>query len=345
MTSAIVGIDIAKDTLAVALLVDNHLEQTTVANTSEGTTKLLSWLRKHKVTHAHACMEATGTYGEALALALHDAGHTVSVVNPARIAAYAKSHLARNKTDALDAQLIARFCLKEEPPPWTPPAPELRELRALVRHLADLQAMRQAEANRLQGQTHPDAVRQALEDHLVFLAKQVAQLRTRIDDHIEQHPELRRQRDLLISIKGIGRRTAARLLAEVGDIRSFENARALAAYAGLTPRQFSSGTSIRKRTRLSKLGSASLRKALFFPAIVAKQHNPIIRAFCLRLLDAGKSPMVVVGAAMRKLLHLVYGVLKTGKPFDPNHQPSLSSNDHTSPIAPLPGPDHGPVLA
>ena len=134
MTSAIVGIDIAKDILDVALLVDNHLEQTTVANTSEGTTKLLSWLRKHKVNHVHACMEATGTYGEALALALHDAGHSVSVVNPARIAAYAKSHLARNKTDALDAQLIARFCLKEEPPPWKPPHPNC----AICAHLCTI---------------------------------------------------------------------------------------------------------------------------------------------------------------------------------------------------------------
>jgi transposase len=325
MLQTVLGIDIAKDTLAVALLSAKGLEQASFANTPQGAAKLLVWLTKRKVVQVHACMEATGTYGENLALALHQAGHMVSVVNPTRIAAYAKSQLARNKTDAVDAQLIARFCLKEQPRLWTPPAPEVRELRALVRHLEDLQAMRQAEANRMEAQTHPEVVQQALQEHLAFLAQQITRLRAQINEHIKRHPELRRQRDLLVSIKGIGERTAALLLAEVGDISVFENARAVAAFAGLTPRQFSSGSSVRKRTRLSKVGSTLLRKALYFPAIVAKQHNPIVRAFCARLLAAGKTPMAVVGAAMRKLIHLVYGVLKGGKPFDPDYQPLLAS--------------------
>jgi transposase len=209
MTRAVLGIDIAKDTFAVALLHDSHCEQASFPNTSAGMQKLLIWLRKRKLTHVHACMEATGTYGEALALTLYQAGHVVSVVNPARIAAEASSQLARNKTDAVDAQLIARFCLKEEPRAWTPPTPEMRGLRALVRHLADLQAMRQAEANRLQAGNHPAAVQQTLEEHLAFLAQQIDQLRQQIDAHIESHPDLKRQRDLLVSIKGIGRRTAA----------------------------------------------------------------------------------------------------------------------------------------
>ena len=345
MTHAVLGIDIAKETVAVALLHGTRLEQATFPNTPEGAAKLLTWLRKRKLTHVHACMEATGTYGEALALALHEAGLVVSVVNPARIAAYAKSQLARNKTDAVDAQLIARFCLKEEPPAWIPPAPEIRDLRALVRYLEDLQAMRQAEANRLQAGSHPAAVQQALEDHLAFLAQQIAQVHTQIDSHIGQHPELRRQRDLLLSIKGIGERTAALLLAEFGDMTAFANARALAAYAGLTPRQFSSGSSVHKRTRLSKLGNAIIRKALFFPAIVAKQHNPIVHAFCARLLAAGKSPMAVVGAAMRKLIHLAYGVLKTGKPFDPDYQGALPSDHQTRSSTPPDHTDRVPALA
>src|ERR1700752_3080735 len=149
MKSVILGIDIAKDTFAVALLYDTHCHQASFPNSLSGMQKLLTWLKGRKVTQVHACMEATGSYGEALALFLYQVGHTVSVVNPARIAAYAKSQLARNKTDAVDAQVIARFCLKEEPRAWTPPTPEVRELRALVRHLTDLQTMRHAEANRL----------------------------------------------------------------------------------------------------------------------------------------------------------------------------------------------------
>jgi transposase len=345
MAQVVLGIDIAKDTVAVALLSSKGLEQASFPNTPQGATKLLTWLTKRKVTRVHACMEATGTYGEELALALYQAGHTVSVVNPARIAAYAKSQLARNKTDAVDAQLIARFCLKEEPRAWAPPAPEVRELRALVRHLEDLQTMRQAEANRMGSQTQPQAVQQALQEHLAFLAQQIAQLRQQIDAHISRYPNLQRQRDLLVSIKGIGPRTAPLLLAELGDITAFENARAVAAQAGLTPRQFSSGSSVRKRSRLSKVGSPALRKALYFPAIVAKQHNPIVRAFCARLLAAGKTPMAVVGAAMRKLIHIVYGVLKTGKPFDPNYQPLPTGGRHSSTITLPDSPAGVPMLA
>lgn len=319
MPGAVLGIDVAKDTVAVALLTDGQTYQASFPNTADGAAKLLAWLQKRRVGQVHACMEATGSYGEELALALHAAGHLVSVVNPSRIAAYAKSQLARHKTDEVDALLIARFCLKEQPALWTPPRPAVRELRALVRHVDALQAMRRMELNRLQAGQHPPAVAAALQAHLDFLAAQISALQAEIDAHIDADPELKRQCRLLVSIKGIGQRTAASLLAEIGEVSSFAHARALAAYAGLNPRQCRSGTSIRRRTRLSKQGNAALRKALYFPAIVAKQHNPIVQPFCARLSAAGKPPMAVVGAAMRKLLHIVYGVLTSGQPFDPQH--------------------------
>jgi transposase len=192
----------------------------------------------------------------------------------------------------------------------------VRELRALVRHVDAVQVMRRMELNRLKAGQHPPVVAQAINAHLAFLDAQISELHAQIDAHIDGDAELKRQRDLLVTIKGIGRRTAASLVAEIGDVRAFANARALAAYAGLNPRQFRSGTSIRRRTRLSKQGNGALRKALYFPAIVAKQHNPVVRPFCVRLSAAGKQPMVVVGAAMRKLLHIVYGVLNSGLPFD-----------------------------
>ena len=319
MTLPVLGIDVAKATLVVVLLIGEHSQRAEFANSTEGIAHLLAWLRKRKAGNVHAGLEATGTYGEELAQALHDAGHTVSVVNPARIVAYARSQLARNKTDQADAALIARFCQKEQPAAWTPPSPELRDLRALVRHLEAVQQMRQAEANRLGAGTHPAAIRQALQDHLAFLDQQSAALISQIDDQINRHSELRHQRDLLVSIKGIGHRTAATVLAELGDIRAFGSARELAAYAGLNPRQFTSGSSIHRRTRLSKIGNAAVRAALFFPALVAKRHNPIVRAFCLRLSARGMVPMAVVGAAMRKLLHIVYGVVTKDTPFDPEY--------------------------
>ena len=146
------------------------------ANTSAGETRLLAWLAKQTNDQIHACLEATGTYGDAVALVLTDAGHLVSIVNPVRIVAYARSKLCRNKTDRVDAALIARFCQKEQPALWTPPSPEVRELRALVRHVHALQQERQAEANRLGVGTYPAAVTAAMEAHLQFLAVQIASL-------------------------------------------------------------------------------------------------------------------------------------------------------------------------
>ncbi len=124
---------------------------------------------------------------------------------------------------------------------------------------------------------------------------------------------------MLCSIPGVGSRTAILFLAEVGDLRLFRSARQLAAYLGLNPRHWQSGTSVHRRSRMSKVGNALLRTALFFPAIVAKQHNPVIRTFCQRLTERGLVPMAVVGAAMRKLVHIMYGVVKGGQPFDPQY--------------------------
>jgi len=315
----VLGIDVAKATLVVVLLVGERQQRAEFANTPAGHAKLRSWLAKRGASPVHACLEATGTYADALAQALYDAGHTVSVVNPARIAAYAKVQAARHKTDQADAALIARYCQREQPVAWQPPAPELRELRALVRHLDTLQQQRQAEQNRLEAGGHPAAVTQAIQAHLTFLTEQSRTVEQQIEAHFDQHPDLKRQRELLDSIKGIAVRTATRLLAELGDWKQFTNARAVVAYVGLNPRHYRSGSSVQRRTRLSKSGNAAIRAALYFPAIVAKQHNPRIQALCARLSARGLCPKAVIGAAMRKLLQIAYGVLKSGQPFDPNY--------------------------
>ena len=138
-----------------------------------------------------------------------------------------------------------------------------------------------------------------------------------IRSHIDSHPGLKGQRDLLLSIPGIGETTAAKLLAEIMDVKLYESARQLAAFAGLAPRPHESGSSVRRKARLSKSGAPRLRKALYFPAVVAMRHNPYVRAMSERLKERGKCPMQVIGAAMRKLIHIAYGVLKSGRPFDP----------------------------
>lgn len=262
-------------------------------------------------------MEATGAYGEALALYLHKADHQVSVINPAAIKAFAASRLSRTKTDRVDAELIARFCQAQQPPAWRPPAAEVRELQALVRRLDALTEMRVAEENRLEALITVDVVRASVEEHIAYLDRQIELTKESIRQHINSHPDLRRQSELLDSIPGIAATTAATLLAEITDITQYRSARQVAAYAGLVPRERHSGSSVRGRTRLSKIGNARLRKALYFPAITALRCSPFFQSWAEGLREHGKCKMSVIGAAMRKLIHLAYGVLKTGKPFDP----------------------------
>lgn len=319
MISTYLGIDVSKDWLDVVLVREGlPVEKGQFDNSSQGFRQLQHFLKKRKVKELHACLEATGYYGAEAALFLHQAGYKVSVVNPARIKAYAESQLSRTKTDVGDAALIADFCRTQQPNPWTPPPLEQQELQALVRHLESLKDMRQQEVNRRQAGIPSETILKTLDAHIAFLDQQITDLLRLIHDHIERHPHLRQQRDLLTSIPGIGDLTAFKLLAEIVDVQSFDSARQLAAFAGLTPRERRSGSSVRGRTRLSKRGTPRLRSALYFPAIVAQQHNPILHVFAQRLLDAGKSKLQVIAAVMRKLLHLVFGILKSGQPFDPH---------------------------
>ena len=317
MDLPILGIDIAKRKFDVALMVGGKIKNKVCQNTPEGFKELLRWLERQGVRQTHACMEATGNYGEALAVALGDAGHLVSIVNPARIQGFAKSELLRTKTDQVDAGLIARFCAAMKPDAWTPPPVEVRHLQALVRRLDVLNALKMEEENRLESTPADSPTVSSIQAHLHFLRKEIAATEALIRDHFDQYSGLRAQRDLLTSIPGIGDKTAAVILAEIRCVGDYESARQLVAYAGLAPRERLSGSSVRGKARLCKTGNGRLRRALYMPAVVAKRYNPTIQAFCHRLLERGKAPKAVIGAAMRKLLHIVYGVLKSGRPFDP----------------------------
>ena len=313
------GIDIAKLKFDVCLIKPSGKAKHKVfTNTRHGFEQLVRWLSSHQVTDLHACLEATGTYGEPLALFLFEAGYLVSLVNPAGVRAFANAGLSRTKTDKVDAELIARFCLAQRPKAWQPPAPELCELQALVRRLESLVEMRVAEENRLSSGISTTTVRQSLEQHLAYLVEEIKRCEALIRQHINTHPDLKQQSDLLDSIPGIGETTAALLLAEIVNIKEYRSARQVAAYAGLVPRERRSGSSVRGRTCLSKIGNARLRKALYFPAITALRSSDFFKTWANPLRERGKSKMSVIGAAMRKLIHLAYGVLKTGKPFDPN---------------------------
>ena len=173
------------------------------------------------------------------------------------------------------------------------------------------------EANRLDVTSGAEAVRESLVGHLAYLDEEADRTERLIRAHIDRHPGLRAERDLLLSIPCVGDTAAAKLLGEILDMKLHEGARQLAAFARLVPWLHESGSSVRRKARLSKAGAPRLRKALYFPAVVTMRYNPLVRAPSERPKERGKCPMQVIGAAMRKLLHLAYGVLKSGRPFDP----------------------------
>lgn len=312
--SVYLGMDVSKAHLDCALLVEGKYRSKRVANSDAGLKVLTHWLARNHGTQAHVCMEATGVYWELAATALAQAGYRISVVNPALVKAYARSEGLRVKTDAVDARLLAGFCREKQPTPWVAPSPGERALRALVlRHqaLVDIQTQ---EKNRLQ--VAREEVRCSVQAHLDWLEQELRQIEAAIRQNIDGDPDLRGRRDLLDSIPGLGERTIAVLLAYCPQAH-FDSARQFAAFAGLSVRIEESGTSVRVRPRLSKVGHASLRRALYMPAMVTLYKTAWGRVFRQRLAAHGKPPKLIIGAMMRKLAQVAFGVIKSGEPFNP----------------------------
>jgi transposase len=317
MMSAFVGIDVSKAKLDVALIREKQTTYLQVHNTPDGWTQLHQWLGQPEVI-TQIALEATGRYGEGCAHDLVAQGYAVSYLNPKLIHAFARLHLHRSKTDRADAWLIARYCQLHRPGLWRPQANGHAQLQQLSRRVEALQKMRQQEVNRSQsGITHP-LVLHSIQQIIAVFDDQIRHLTQALDDLIQQQPALLRDFQLLVSIKGIGRKTARLLLAELGDLRRFDSPKQLVAFVGVAPQHIQSGTSVHKRSTISKQGSSRLRAALYMPAIVAKRWNPACHALAQRLEQRHKHGKVIVIAVLRKLLHQIFGVLKSGIPFDPD---------------------------
>jgi transposase len=316
----IVGIDIAKAKFDVALLVGERTRQAAFTNSEAGFRQFLAWLAKHRSDPGvplHACLEATGNWGLDLADALHANGIRVSVVNPARIKAYGASELARNKTDQLDAAVVARFCRAQTPAAWIPPAPHLRELRELVRRCDALKAARVQELNRQKAGFASAAVAASIAAHVDWLDRQIETVFAEVRLLVEADPALSKNLALVRSITGFGEISATILLAELPNIAGF-TPKALAAFAGLSPSERSSGSSSRGNVGISRIGSERLRRTLFMCALSAKRTNKSLASFVARMATAGKPPKVVLVAVARKLLVYAHAVIRTQAPFQPS---------------------------
>jgi transposase len=314
LATHILGIDIAKHKFDVALIVNGKFKNKVFDNNPTGFIALNDWLHSHHIKHLHACMEATGIYWEALATYLADAQHAVSVVNPAQIAAYAKSVLQRGKTDVQDACLIARYGERERPALWQPAPASQRELLQLVRQLQHLNESYQAEHNRLH--TSTGVVHESIAETLAFLSLQIQQLTAKINQHIDQDPTLKQNCALLDSIPGVGDKTAPWLLAYLGTGERFGRGKQAAAFAGLTPRPWQSGSSVRGKSRISKTGHSDLRRILFMPALATYGRKKAFVAFVERLKASGKTPKEIVVALMRKIITIAQAVLRSQTPFN-----------------------------
>lgn len=321
-----IGIDVSKAKLDCSLLVEvasSKRKTKSVANTPSGIADLLAWVAKQGIQPAdlHAILEGTGVYHEAAALALCEAGVTVSVVNPAQVRDFARGLAVRTKTDGVDSLVLARYGALVHPRAWIPPTPEVRFLQALLARREAIALDLQRERNRLEkadATDTPTVIRQSILDSIDFLTRQLDKLQQEINDHIDRHPDLKQDLDLLKSIPAVGPKVSIQLLA-ILHRHAFHSAEQLAAYLGLVPVEHQSGTSVLGRARLSKTGPASVRAVLYMAAIVAVRYNPHVKALYERLLARGKSKMAALGAAMRKLAHLCFGVIKTRTPYQANY--------------------------
>jgi transposase len=317
MHKVAVGTDIAKDKFDAARLgEDGKYKHKKFSNDAEGFAAFLLWLLSFGGERPLVCLEATGAYSTPLAEFLAERGWPVSVVNPARVAAFAKTELSRAKTDQADAKLIARFAREKQPALWTPPPANIRLLQALLRRADDLQDMIQMERNR-QGTAGPD-LEGSIQAVLERLEAELKAVRLRIRQHIDDDPDLRGRTDRLVSIPGVAETTAAHLLAALSPHYGFKSAKQAVAHAGLDVRIRQSGKWA-GQSRITQCGDPLLRKALYMPAVSAQRWNPAIRALRDRLRANGKQGKTIVCAAMRKLVHIAFAILQSGKPFDPNY--------------------------
>lgn len=294
-----------------------------VRNDASGFKRLLEWVKERsgwEASQLTVVMEATGVYHEALATALHEAGCRVIIANPKRTRDYAKGLGILNKADKVDARALWQYVKEhgEKLHAWTPPPLEVRMLRSLYGRLAALEEDLQRELNRQQQaalSAQPVRVIESLQRSVEHLQKEQRRLKRSIEDHFDQHPGLKSQRDLLQSVPAIGPVSADHLLCLFLS-RSFKSAREAAAFCGLTPKIHESGT-LRKPSHLTKAGDAQLRSKLYMPAVVATRRNPELQRIYDRLVGAGKCKLSAIGALMRRLVHIAFGIIKHQTPYNP----------------------------
>jgi transposase len=290
-----------------------------VANEVGALQELFAALHR-KAPDAWVVMEATGVYHWQAAVLAHAEGLTVAVLNPKVTANFAKALGQRNKTDRVDAGVLAKYAQAVPLMPWQPPRKTVIALRAISRHVLVLTQQQTATKNRLHAEQAmgdaPAFVLKAYRQDLKRLEKQIATASAEAMAVIRADADLKAQFDALDSIIGVAQTSAIAMLGELAAMPTDMKARACVAHAGLDVRQHQSGTSVAKPGRITKHGNRYLRRAFYMPALSAITHDPHARAFYDRLLAKGKKPIQALCAVMRKMLTAAWALMKDRGAYD-----------------------------
>ncbi len=322
-----VGVDVGKESFFAAVASGEdavtdwaRLPVKAFAFSEKGLECFVGWVRS-MVAGSDAvggvCIESTGRLGWRFMEQLEGALGPVSMENPARTRSFGDSMGLRDKTDRVDACVLALYGVAMQPKATGMPSKVMRELRECNRLFSTLSVDRQSYTNRLKDGPSSAFVRRELKQTIRQLGRHMEKVQTHMDELIASEATLQRDVECITSIKGIGPRTAFVLLAELGDLRKYSR-NEIASFAGLYPRRHESGTSVHKRPRLAGRGGGAIRKALYLCAMSARVHNPQMRRFYQRLVDNGKAPMAALGALMRKLLLLARSLLVHNTRYDPD---------------------------
>lgn len=311
-----VGIDVSSRKLDLAVKENNKWLQAEFENTDKGHSAIIRYIRK-RAKDAIVCVEATGIYHLELCLALHKAkGIQITVLNPRASKSFSMAMMQRSKTDVTDARVLAEYTERMTCTPWQPPRQAIWDLRAIARRMDVLTRQRAAEKNRLHA-SRSALISSDIEVNIRHLQRRIDQLQRKALSLIEYDDELLQIFTLITTISGIAEASAIRIMGEILMLPEDMKARQWVAHAGLDPRSFESGSSVKKKTRISKVGNAHLRHALYMPALSASGHDKHIRLFRETLAKRGNTPMQGVVAVMRKLLHTIHGILKNKTPYNP----------------------------
>ena len=317
--SKVIGIDVSKETFDVAFEQEGQWQHKVYANSAKG----FKEFTKQVSAESHCVMEASGPYYLPLASYLFNYGCKVSVVNPLIIKRYAQMQLSRAKTDKKDAQIIARYAHLEQPAAWVPDEEHIHHMRQLFTAIQGFDkqiqiSQRQLESFLATGDTLP-ILRTTLKASIKALKTRKERLENELQKVAKQQYSQTIKR--LQTIPGIGPKTAVLLTVITNNFDKFEHSRQLIAYVGLSPRIYQSGTSVKGKGHICKMGSSQVRKQLYMCSWTAKFYNPACQKMYERLKGKGKSERVIKVAIANKLLKQAFALIKNKEDFDKNHIP------------------------